>query len=69
MGEGHRGALGSNHRIEFENLSDRGGHGGYLAEKYCSYRRELSRLPCSYDLAVVNRRRLAISSIISKRGF
>ena len=49
---------------EFEYLSDRGGHGGHLAEKflkkYCSYP-ELSQLPCC-NLAVV-------SVIISKRGF
>ena len=51
-------------------LSDRGGHGGHLAEKYCwdcSYP-ELSRLPCC-DLAVVTRRWTAISAIISKQGF
>ena len=56
---------------EFEYLSYRGGHGGHLPEKflkkYCSYP-ELSRLPCR-DLHVVTRRRLAISVIISKRGF
>ena len=56
---------------EFEYLSDRGGRDGHLVEKFlkkhCSYP-ELSRLPCC-DLAVVTRRRLAISAIISKRGF
>ena len=56
---------------EFEYLSDRGGHGGNLAEKflkkYCSYP-ELSRLPCR-DLPVVTRRWLAISAIISKDVF
>ena len=57
--------------IESEYLSDRGGHGGHLAEKflknYCSYPQS-SRLPCR-DLAVVTRQRLSISVIISKRGF
>ena len=52
----------------FEYLSDRGAHGGHLAEKflkkYCSYT-ELSRLPYR-DLPVVTRRWLAISAIISK---
>ena len=56
---------------ELEYLSYRGRHGGHLAEKflkkYCSYP-ELSRLPCR-DLAVVPRRWLAISVIISKQGF
>ena len=56
---------------EFECLSDRGGYGGHLAEKflkkYCSYP-ELLRLLCR-NLPVVTRRRLAISVIISKRGF
>ena len=54
-----------------EYLSDRGDHGGHLAEKflkkYCSYHK-LSHLPCR-NLPVVTRQRLAISSIISKRGF
>ena len=56
---------------ESEYLSDRGSHGGHLAEKflkkYCSYL-ELSQLPCR-DLAVVTRQWLAISAIISKQGF
>ena len=56
---------------EFEYLSDRGGHGGHLPEKflkkYC-FSSELSRLQCR-DLAVVTRRRLAISMIVSKRGY
>ena len=56
---------------EFEYLSDRGGHCGHLAEKFlkkcCSYP-ELSRLPCR-DLPVVTRQQLAISVIITKRGF
>ena len=50
---------------KFKYLSDRGGHGGNLAEKYlkkyCSYP-ELSRLLCR-DLAVTIRL-LAISAII-----
>ena len=53
---------------EFEYLSDRGAHGGHLAEKflkkYCSYP-ELSRLMYR-NLPVVTRRWLAISAIISK---
>ena len=56
---------------EFEYLSDRGDHGGHLAEKflkkYCSYPK-LSHLPYR-DLVVVTRQWLAISLIISKRGF
>ena len=55
----------------FEFLSDRGDHGGHLAEKflkkYCSYPK-LSQLPCR-DLRVVTRRWLVISVIISKRDF
>ena len=51
--------------------SDRGDHGGHLAEKfskkYCSYPK-LLHLPCC-DLPVVTRQQLAISVIISKRGF
>ena len=56
---------------ELEYLADRGGHGGHLGEKfvkkYCSLPK-LSRLPCR-NLAVVTRRQLAISGIISKRSF
>ena len=56
---------------KFEYLSDRGGHGGHLAEKflkkYCSYPK-LSRLPYR-DLPVITRQQLARSVIISKRGF
>ena len=56
---------------EFEYLSDREGHGGHIAEKflkkYCSYP-ELSWLPYR-DLPVITRQQLAISVIISKRGF
>ena len=48
---------------EFQYLSDRGGHGGHLAEKflkkYCSYP-EFSRLPYR-DLPVITRQQLAIS--------
>ena len=56
---------------EFEYLSDRVGHGGHLAEKflkkYCYYP-QLSRLPYR-DMPVITRQQLAISVIISKRGF
>ena len=56
---------------EFEYVSDRGGQGGRLAEKflkkYCYYP-ELSRLPYR-NLPVFTRQQLAISVIISKRGF
>ena len=56
---------------DIEYLSARGGHGGHLAEKflekYCSYP-ELLRLPYR-DLPVITRQQLAISVIISKRGF
>ena len=56
---------------EFEYLSDKGGNGGHLIEKflkkYCYYP-VLSRLPC-HNLPVVTRQRLAISAIISKLGF
>ena len=61
------------HIIEnkFEYLSERGGHGGHLAEKflkiYCSYP-ELSRLPYCH-LPVITRQQLAISVIISKQCF
>ena len=65
---GRGGTFGSNQGNEFEYLSDRGGHGGHLAEKFlkkcCSYP-ELSRLPCR-DLPVVTRQQLAIRVIISK---
>ena len=56
---------------KFEYLSDRGGHGGHLAENFlkkcCSYS-ELSRLPYR-DLPAITKQQLAISVIISKRGF
>ena len=56
---------------EFEYLTDTGDHGGHLAEKflkkYCSYPK-LSQLLCR-DLPVLTRQQLAISMIISKRGF
>ena len=55
----------------FKYLPDKGGHGCNLAEMflifYCSYP-ELLQLMCR-NLAVVTRQRLAISVIISKRGF
>ena len=56
---------------KFEYLSDRGDHGGYLAEnllkKNCSYPK-LLHFPCR-DLSVVTRQQLAISVIISKLDF
>ena len=50
---------------EFEYRSDRGGHGGNLSEKCL---KNIVPVPCR-DSPVVTRRRLAISAIISKRGF
>ena len=59
--------------MENECLVIRGGHGGHFTEKFVK-----NIVPCQIyrgyhlphrDLAVVTRRRLAISAIISKRFF